>query len=110
MGGAMSEAIEPIWWVGPNETDILAWIAILFVIALGFCVVHLYARFDKWAEEKSKATLFSTTIPTLLTIALLYELFPLDHFSILLPISAALLAVTRDIMKFLSKRSFKRSF
>jgi len=104
----MSEGNIPVWWVGPDEFDLLAWIAILTVVLLGFGIVHLYARFDRWAEEKSTDTPLTTTIPTLLTVALLYELFPLDHFSILLPISAIVLAVTRDVMKYMSKKASEK--
>jgi len=106
----MGEGAELMWWVEPSEIDILAWIAILTVIGLAFGVIHLYARFDRWAEEQSEATFFATTIPTLLTIALLFELFPLDHFSILLPITAVLLAVTRDVMKYHSEKTLNKEF
>ncbi len=92
------------WWVAPGETDLFSWIAIITTILLVFLVVHLYARFDRWAEEKAKGTPLATTIPTLLTIGLLYELFPLDHFSVLLPLSAIALALTRDVMVGLSRK------
>jgi len=39
-------------------------------------------------------------MPTLLTIARLYEIFPLGHFNILLPISAILIALTADWSRF----------
>ncbi len=97
-------AADPAWWVAPGEADIFSWLAIITVILLAFAIVHLYARFDRWAEEKSKGTPLATTIPTLLTIGLLFELFPLDHFSILLPLSAIALAITRDVMVGLSKK------
>ena len=44
------------------------------------------------------------TIPTMLGIALLYEVFPLDHFSILLPLSAILIAMMADWMRQKAKR------
>ena len=55
-------------------------------------------KFDKWAEHKSHGTPLAKTIPTLLTIALLYEVFPLDHFHALLPITAILIALMADWM------------
>ena len=36
----------------------------------------------------------------MLTIALLYEIFPLGHFNILLPISAILIALMADWSRF----------
>lgn len=96
----------PAWWVAPGETDLFSWIAVFFVLFIALLIVHLYARFDRWAEHQSKGTPLATTIPTLLTIGLLFELFPLDHFSILLPLSAIALAVTRDVMIARSKKQF----
>lgn len=86
----------PGWAVMPNDIDSMAWTA-LFGIALAlYLIVFLYARFDRWAEHKSQSTPLAKTIPTLLLVALLYEIFPLDHFSILLPASAILIAVFAD--------------
>ena len=65
-----------------------------------FGVVTLYAAFDRWAERRSHGTPLAKTIPTLLTLALLYELFPLDHFSVLLPLVAILLALLADWSRF----------
>lgn len=95
----------PIWWTAPGDIDWFAWVGAitLFLIILG--VIHLYARFDRWAEDKSHGTPLATTIPTLLTVALLYELFPLGHFSILLPLSAIALAVMKDVTDILTKRN-----
>ena len=104
MKDGLELAPSPGWWVEPGSFDWFAWIAVLAVILLGLGVVHLYARFDRWAEEKSKGTPLTTTIPTLLTVALLYELFPLDHFSVLLPISAIALAITNDVLKMQAKK------
>lgn len=96
--GAAALDPSPIWWVAPNQTDWLAWGAILAIALAAFMVMSLYARFDKWAEHKAEGTPLAKTIPTLLTIALLYEIFPLDHFHVLLPLSAILLAVMADWM------------
>lgn len=63
-------------------------------------IVTLYAAFDRWAEHRSKGTPLAKTIPTLLAIALLYEIFPLEHFHFLLPLSAVLLALMADWSRF----------
>ena len=86
----------PIWTIIPNDTDWLAWTAIVTIGFGAYFVVYLYAKFDRWAEHKSEGTPLAKTIPTLLAIALLYEIFPLDHFHVLLPLSAILIAVIAD--------------
>jgi hypothetical protein len=60
----------------------------------------LYAAFDRWAAHQSKGTPLAKTIPTMLTMALLYEVFRLDHFKILLPRSAILIALIADWARF----------
>jgi hypothetical protein len=91
---------SPPWFTGPGEGDFL----ILFVVALVFGalygIVYLYAAFDRWAEHKAAGTPLAKTIPTLLLIALLYEIFPLDHFSVLLPLAAILIALLADWSRF----------
>jgi hypothetical protein len=89
----------PFWAVSPYDTDWLAWAAIAIIGIAVYFVLTLYAKFDQWAEHKSEGTPLAKTIPTMLTIALLYEIFPLDHFNILLPLSALLLAVMADWMR-----------
>jgi len=88
----------PIWSVIPNETDWLAWSAIIAIGLAVYFVMYLYASFDRWAEHRAEGTVLAKTIPTLLGMALLYEIFPLDHFSILLPLSAILIAAMADWM------------
>lgn len=88
----------PVWWVTPGETDWLAWAAIIFVALAIYLVIVLYAKFDHWAEHQAHGTPLAKTIPTMLAIALLYEIFPLDHFHILLPLSAIVLALAADWM------------
>lgn len=90
----------PSWFVGPGETDSLAWIAIIVLCLAIFALITLYAAFDRWAEHRSKGTPLAKTIPTLLTIALIYEVFPVDHFSLLLPLSAILIALMADWSRF----------
>ncbi|MEX0371790.1 MAG: hypothetical protein AB3N09_14270 [Tateyamaria sp.] len=92
--------VSPSWFVAPGDGDSLAWIALLFLALALYGLVSLYAAFDRWAEHQSKGTPLAKTIPTMLTIALLYEIFPLGHFNILLPISAILIALMADWSRF----------
>jgi len=97
----MSATVEqghamPHWFVGAGESDTLAWVALGFMALAVYGIFYLYGLFDRWAERKSEGTPLAKTIPTMLTIALLYEVFPLAHFNILLPLSALLLALVAD--------------
>lgn len=87
------------WTVSPNDTDWMAWGAIATIGLAVYFLLFLYAKFDRWAEEKAHGTPLARTIPTMLGIALLYEVFPLDHFSVLLPVSAIAIAVMADWMR-----------
>lgn len=88
----------PIWSINPNDTDWLAWTAIVAIGLAIYFIMFLYAAFDHWVESRAKGTILAKTIPTLLGVALLYEIFPLAHFSILLPLSAILIAMMADWM------------
>jgi len=89
----------PGWWVEPGQTDIFAFVALGFVFFLVYLVFYAYAAFDRYAEHKSTLGPLKTTVPTLLVIALAYEVFPpLDHFSILLPLALIATALARDMM------------
>ncbi|MGP3698043.1 hypothetical protein [Rhodobacter sp. NSM] len=90
----------PSWFTAPGETDFLAWVTVFLIILALFGLITLYAAFDRWAEHKSSGTPLAKTIPTLLTIALVYEIFPLDHVSALLPLSAILIALAADWSRF----------
>ncbi|WP_299611505.1 hypothetical protein [uncultured Tateyamaria sp.] len=92
--------MSPSWFVAPGEGDSLAWISLIFIGLALYGLVSLYAAFDRWAEHQSKGTPLAKTIPTMLTIALLYEIFPLGHFNILLPLSAILIALMADWSRF----------
>ena len=91
---------DPGWFVPPGESDFYAIVAAVFLIGALYLLVYLYAAFDRWAEHQSQGTPLAKTIPTLLAIALLYELFPLDHFHVLLPLSAILIALMADWSRF----------
>ncbi len=97
----------PSWFVAPGESDSFAWLSLAFLLLAIYGVVVLYAAFDRWAEHQSKGTPLAKTIPTMLTIALLYEIFPLGHFNILLPLSAILIALMADWSRFHLDREVK---
>ncbi|MFA6965375.1 MULTISPECIES: hypothetical protein [Bosea] len=90
----------PSWFATPGQTDILAWVALGLICLALYGIVTLYAAFDRWAEHKAHGTPLAKTIPTMLAIALLYEIFPLEHFHVLLPVSAILLALSADWARF----------
>lgn len=91
---------SPSWFVAPGDADTMAWVALVILFLGLYGIVTLYAAFDRWAEHQSQGTPLARTIPTLLTIALLYEIFPLGHFHILLPLSAILIALMMDWSRF----------
>lgn len=105
MGNDMASEHEtthaaPNWFVPPGEGDFFAVVAIVILVGALYGLVYLYAAFDRWAEHQSQGTPLAKTIPTLLAIALLYELFPLNHFHVLLPLSAILIALMADWSRF----------
>ena len=91
---------DPSWFVPPGDSDFFATLAILILIGALYGLVVLYAAFDRWAEHRAHGTPLAKTIPTMLAIALLYEIFPLNHFHILLPLSAILIALMADWSRF----------
>lgn len=94
------EHAAPGWFVAPGEGDQLALFVILLLLAGIYGILYLYAAFDRWAEKQAHGTPLAKTIPTLLLIALLYEIFPLNHFNVLLPLSAILIALAADWSRF----------
>lgn len=89
----------PFWWGEPGGIDILALVALATLLAVLLFVLFLYAWFDKYAINQAQGTLFRTTIPTLLSVALAYDLFPpLAAFSFLMPLTIIMVALARDYM------------
>lgn len=87
----------PLWWTETGGTDILALVALATLLAVLLLVLYLYAWFDWYAENQAQGTPLRTTIPTLLTVALAYDLFPpIAAFSLLLPLTIILAALARD--------------
>ena len=96
---AAAEGNDPRWWVDPGQTDTYAWVGLAVFFLAILLVVHLYARFDHYAEAQASGTPLRTTIPAMLTVALAFEIMPaLGHFSILLPAALILTAIARDVM------------
>ena len=91
---------NPSWFTAVGETDHLAWVALALVCLAIYGIITLYAAFDRWAEHKAAGTPLAKTIPTLLIIALLYEVFPLEHFHVFLPLTAILIALMADWSRF----------
>jgi len=82
-----------------------SFMALILLFLLVFAVFHVYARFDRFAEEHNEGTPLKTTVPTLLMIAFAYEIFPpLSHFSILLPLALIATALARDLMLWFEPR------
>ncbi|ODR94045.1 hypothetical protein AUC70_10745 [Methyloceanibacter stevinii] len=102
---AGAEAQTVPWWTAPGHTDMTSFMALILLFLLVFGVFHVYARFDKFAEEHNEGTPLKTTIPTLLMVAFAYEIFPpLSHFSILLPLALIVTALARDLMLWFEPR------
>lgn len=95
-----SSHAAPHWFNPPGEVDIYAIVGIVILIGALYGLIVLYATFDRCAEHRAHGTPLAKTIPTMLAIALLYELFPLGHFNILLPLSAILIALMADWSRF----------
>ena len=90
---------SPRWWVPPGQNDFYSLVGLIVFFLAIYLVIHLYSRFDHYAENMSKGTPLRTTVPTMLTVAMAYEIMPaLDHFSILLPAALIITAIARDFM------------
>ena len=88
----------PISWAKPGETDQFAMYGLLTLMFIVFVVIYIYAIFDRFAEHRGLNTPLRTTIPTMLTIGLAYDLLPpLEGFSILLPAALIVAALARDV-------------
>ncbi|WP_158966549.1 hypothetical protein [Chachezhania sediminis] len=86
-------------WAAPGESDRFAWIGLVVLLGVLFLVVYLYALFDRYAEHRGSSTPLRTTIPTMLTVGLAYDLLPpLEGVNVLLPLALILGALARDIV------------
>lgn len=99
----------PYWWVAPDSTDLLSFGGLLALVFFLYLVIFLYARFEKYAELKGSLTPLRTTIPTMLTVGLAYDLLPpLENVSILVPLALLAAAFSRDIFLWTSEGSKQR--
>jgi len=88
----------PMSWTMPNERDDFAVAGLITLMFVVFLVIYLYAVFDRFAESEGFGSPLRTTIPTMLTIGLAYDIIPpLSGVSNLLPLALILAAVARDI-------------
>lgn len=88
----------PNSWSAPGETDVFAIYGAVFLMFILFVVIYLYAVFDRFAGSKGSGTPLRTTIPTMLTVGLAYDLLPpLEAVNILLPAALIIAALARDI-------------
>ncbi|MEY8841116.1 hypothetical protein AB9K41_18980, partial [Cribrihabitans sp. XS_ASV171] len=87
----------PLSWTEPGATDAFAAYGLIVLLAIIFLVIYLYAVFDRYAERKAQGSPLRTTIPTMLTVGLAYDLLPpLEGVSILLPLALIAAAAARD--------------
>lgn len=87
----------PLSWTTPGTTDSFAIYGLITLVLVVFLVIYLYAVFDRYAERKGEGSPLRTTIPTMLTVGLAYDLLPpLEGVSFLLPLSLIAAAAARD--------------
>lgn len=89
----------PLSWTAPGTTDNFAIYGLITLMLVIFLVIYLYAVFDRYAERKGEGSPLRTTIPTMLTVGLAYDLLPpLEGVNFLLPLSLIAAAATRDVV------------
>jgi hypothetical protein len=105
--GSLAQTLDPPpdSWVTPGQSDSFATAGLITLLLILFLVVYLYAVFDRYASNKGEITPLRTTIPTMLTIGLAYDLVPLlEDVSFLLPLTLILAALALDITFWLKPR------
>lgn len=89
----------PLSWTAPGAIDSFAIYGLITLLLVVFLVIYLYAVFDRYAERKGEGSPLRTTIPTMLTVGLAYDLLPpLEGVSVLLPLSLIAAAIARDVV------------
>ncbi|QIE54232.1 hypothetical protein G5B40_01495 [Pikeienuella piscinae] len=89
----------PLSWTAPGTGDSFAIYGLITLLLIVFLVIYLYAVFDRYAEGKGEASPLRTTVPTMLSVGLAYDLLPpLEGVNFLLPLSLIAAALTRDIV------------
>lgn len=95
----------PLSWTAPGATDTFANYGLVTLFLIIFLVIYLYAAFDRYAERKGETSPLRSTIPTMLTVGLAYDLLPpLEGVNILLPLSLIAIALTRDLVLWMAER------
>lgn len=88
----------PASWTSPGQSDSFATAGLITLLLVLFLVIYLYAVFDRFASGKGEITPLRTTIPTMLTVGLAYDLIPpLADVSFLLPLTLIVAALALDI-------------
>ena len=94
----------PLSWTSPGASDTFATYGLITLFLIVFLLIYLYAVFDRYAERKAEGSLLRTTIPTMLTVGLAYDLLPpLEGVNALLPLSLIVAAVARDLVLWMSE-------
>ena len=89
----------PASWAAPGQWDQTGWVGLVILLMVLFLVIYLYAVFDRYAEHRGSSTPLRTTIPTMLTVGLAYDLLPpLEGVSMLRPASLIVGALARDMV------------
>ena len=92
-------------WADPGATDTFALYGLIALLLIVFLVIYLYAVFDRYAEGKGEGTPLRTTIPTMLTVGLAYDLLPpLEGINFLLPLALIVAAMARDAVLWMDER------
>lgn len=94
----------PLSWAPPGTTDSFAIYGLIALLLVIFLVIYLYAVFDRYAERKGELSPLRTTVPTMLTVGLAYDLLPpLEGVSVFLPLSLVAAAAARDLVLWMSE-------
>ncbi|PVB60701.1 hypothetical protein [Labrenzia sp. 011] len=96
----------PASWTSPGQSDSFATAGLITLLLVLFLVVYLYAVFDRFAAGRGEVTPLRTTIPTMLTVGLAYDLIPpLADVSLLLPLTLIVAALALDITLWMKPRA-----
>ncbi len=94
----------PLSWTMPGASDTYATYGLITLLLMVFLVIYLYAVFDRYAERKGEGSPLRTTIPTMLTVGLAYDLLPpLEGVNFLLPLSLIVAAAARDAVLWMNQ-------
>ncbi|WP_121064134.1 hypothetical protein [Chachezhania antarctica] len=93
-------------WVAPGGFDHTGYVGLAILLMVLFLIIYLYAVFDRYSEHRGSTTPLRTTIPTMLTVGLAYDLLPpLEGVNFLLPLSLIVGALARDMVLWFKPQS-----